>query len=268
VAGSFSLRASAALYLAVARMSFRRQSTYRGAMLAGMFTNTVFGVIRAAVLRSAIAQSSVGGLTKTSATAFVFVSQAMIAVTSLFGDFGLIALVKSGDVATELHRPWDWSLYRLSSDLGRSFFNMITRGLSIALIGWMLYRLEIPSVEHLVSFVIVASLAAVLASRIWAISGVSAFWLIDASGVVQLVVSIAMLGTGLLVPLQILPAGLRSVFRVLPFSGLVQNPVDVLLGLQSFGRVVIHQLIWIVIFELLLRLQLRAATRKLEVQGG
>jgi ABC-2 type transport system permease protein len=237
-------------------------------MLAGMFTNTVFGVIRAAVLRSAIAESSVGGLTKTSATAFVFVSQAMIAVTSLFGDFGLIALVKSGDVATELHRPWDWSLYRLSSDLGRSLFNLITRGIAIAVTGWLLYHLTIPPLQHIASFVVAAILAAVLASRLWTISGVSAFWLIDASGVVQLIVSIAMLGTGLLIPLQVLPAGLHDFFRVLPFAGLVQNPVDVLLGLQGVGSVVVHQLFWIVILEVLLRTQLRAATRKLEVQGG
>jgi ABC-2 type transport system permease protein len=256
------------LYAAVARMSFRRQSTYRGAMLAGMFTNTVFGVIRAAVLRSAIAQSSVGGLTKTSVTAFVFVSQAMIAVTMLFGDFGLIALVKSGDVATELHRPWDWSMYRLSSDLGRSAFNLITRGLSIAALGWLIYRLRLPSGQAFVSFVLVALLAAVLASRIWTIGGLSSFWLIDATGVVQLIVSIATLSTGLLVPLQILPSSLRAVFHVLPFSGLIQGPVDVLLGLQSVGRVALHQVAWIIVFEILLRAQLKAATHKLELQGG
>lgn len=41
-------------YLELARAGFRRQSTYRLAVLAGVVTNIVFGVIRAAILFAAV----------------------------------------------------------------------------------------------------------------------------------------------------------------------------------------------------------------------
>jgi ABC-2 type transport system permease protein len=237
-------------------------------MIAGALTNVAFGFIRVGVLRSAMGDTVVSGMDRDAATAFVFLTQAMIAVTSLFGDFALIGSVRDGQVATELHRPWDWSAYRLSADLGKSAYQLITRGLLIAVIGWLAFRLSIPSIDRLLWFALTVSLAAVLASRLWTISGLSAFWVVDATGVMQLAVMIALFGTGLLVPLQMLPAVAESVLRVLPFASLVQGPADVLLGLRQPAGVIGLQIMWIVILEIVLRRILRSAVRKLEVQGG
>jgi ABC-2 type transport system permease protein len=256
------------LYAEVARLSFRRFSVYRGAMFAGTFTNTVFGFIRAAVLRDSIGASSVAGLTATSATQLVFLGQAMIAITMLFGDYSLIALVKSGDVATELHRPWDWSVYRLASDLGRSAYHAMTRGVLIAVIGWLAFRLPVPQLGNVAWFAVTATLAAVLASRIWTMAGLSAFWLVEATGVMQVGVALATFSTGLLVPLQLFPDRFADVLYVLPFASLLQGPIEVLLGIRSPLLVIGLQLMWIAGAECLLRWELRAALRKLEVQGG
>ena len=135
------------LYVEVTRMSFRRQSTYRGAMVAGTFTNFVWGFLLASVLRSVIGDGNVGGLTRTTATSFTFLAQGLIATARMFGDMTLVTAVRSGDVATELQRPWDWSAYRLSSDLGQSFFSTLTRGASIVVAGWVVYRLPLPAVS-------------------------------------------------------------------------------------------------------------------------
>jgi ABC-2 type transport system permease protein len=237
-------------------------------MIAGALTNVVFGFLRAAVLRTAMGNQVVGGMDRNAATGFVFLTQAMIAVTSLFGDMALIASVRSGDVATELHRPWDWSTYRLSYDLGKSTYQLISRSLLITMVGWVAYQLAVPPLDRVAWFLLTVFLAAVLASRIWTISGLSAFWVVDATGVVQFAVMAALFGTGLLVPLQILPASVESVLLVLPFASLVQGPADVVLGLRSPVVVIALQVMWIVILEVVLRVILRSATRKLEVQGG
>jgi ABC-2 type transport system permease protein len=192
----------------------------------------------------------------------------MLSVTSLFGDYALVGLVKSGDVATELHRPWDWSLYRLGNDLGKSAFAGITRGLAIAVGGWLMFALPAPELRRILMFLITVVLAAVLASRIWTISGIAAFWLVDATGVVQLFVAFAMFTTGLVVPLQILPEVLGAAFGYSPFASLIQRPTDVLLAQRSLAPVVAVQVGWIAVFEIILRLELLAATRRLEVQGG
>jgi ABC-2 type transport system permease protein len=256
------------LYIEVVRMSFRRQSTYRGAMIAGTFTNFVWGFLLASVLRSVIGSGSVGGLTRTTATSFTFLAQGLIATSRMFGDMTLVASVRSGDVATELLRPWDWSLYRLSSDLGQSVFSTLTRGASIITAGWVVYRLPLPTLTNGLAFVVCAVLAAVLASRLWTMAGIASFWLVDGTGVVNMVVGLATFGAGLIVPLQIYGDGVRRVLYLLPFAGLVQGPIDVFLGIRSVRAVVGLQVVWIVILEALLRQQLGAATRKLELQGG
>lgn len=256
------------LYVEVARMSFRRQSTYRGAMVAGTFTNFVWGFLLASVLRSVIGDGSVGGLTRTTVTAFTFLSQGLIATARMFGDATLVASVRSGDVATELQRPWDWSAYRLSSDLGQSLFSTFTRGASIVVAGWVIYRLPLPVFSNLLAFTVCAVLSAVLASRLWTMAGLASFWLVDGTGVMQMVVAAATFGAGLIVPLQIFGDGIRQMLYLLPFAGLVQGPIDVFLGLRGVTAVLSLQVVWIVLLELALRLELGAATKKLEVQGG
>lgn len=256
------------LYVEVARMSFRRQSTYRGAMVAGTFTNFVWGFLLASVLRSVIGTGSVGGLTKTTATSFTFLAQGLIATARMFGDTALMTSVRSGDVATELQRPWDWSAYRLSSDLGQALFSTVTRGASIVLAGWVIYRLPLPSVSNVAAFALCTVLSAVLASRLWTMAGLASFWLVDGSGVMQMLVGVATFGSGLIVPLQVFGDELRRFLYLLPFAGLVQGPIDVFLGLRSVVVVAVLQVVWIAILELALRVELGAATKKLELQGG
>ncbi len=256
------------LYVEVTRMSFRRQSTYRGAMVAGTFTNFVWGFLLASVLRSVIGDGNVGGLTRTTATSFTFLAQGLIATARMFGDMTLVTAVRSGDVATELQRPWDWSAYRLSSDLGQSFFSTLTRGASIVVAGWVVYRLPLPAVSNVAAFALCAVLSAVLASRVWTMAGLASFWLVDGTGVMQMVVGAATFGAGLILPLQIFGDGLRRILYLLPFAGLVQGPIDVFLGLRNLASVVVLQIVWIVILEVALRVELGAATKKLEVQGG
>jgi ABC-2 type transport system permease protein len=256
------------LYVEVVKLSFRRYSTYRGAMLAGAVTNLMFGFIRANVLQAAIGAGVVAGYSARSATAFTFATQALIAATSIFGDSMLANQVRSGEVATDLVRPWDWSVYRLATDAGRSLYALLTRGLIIGITGWIAFRLPLPSLVHSLQFVVCLVVAIILASRVWTIAAMAGFWMVDASGVVQIVVAAAALGSGLLLPISLYPDWLEGPLRVLPFASLIQGPVDVLLGIRSFAPTVAIQLTWMVILEVALRLQLRIALQKLVVQGG
>ena len=176
--------------------------------------------------------------------------------------------MRTGEVAVDLVRPWDWSTFRLASDLGRSAFATVSRGLVIALAGWLAYRYPLPTSPRMVAFLIVLVAAAALASRLWTIAGLVGFWVVDASGVVQFAVVGASLFSGVLLPLSLYPDGLAHVLRLLPFAGLVQGPTEVFLGASSVWGVLAHQVAWIALLEGVLRVELRAAMRKLEVQGG
>ncbi len=256
------------VYLEIARLSFRRYSTYRGAAFAGVFTNTVFGFVLASILRAAVGDRTVGGLDRDDVTLFTFAAQGMLAVVNAFGDFELANRVLSGEVATELHRPVDFASFKLANDVGRSGFNALARGIPPFVIGWIAFRFELPGPSRVASFLMAIAVAVVLSSRLWTIVGLVSFWLTDGNGVVQMMVLVVSTFGGVLIPLQFFPDSMVRVLEVLPFAALVQLPVDVYLGFRNVGAVLVVQSGWVVTLELVLRWELRLALRKLEIQGG
>ena len=105
------------LYAAVAARSFRRFSTYRTSTLAGVFTNSVFGVIYSyAYLAVWNQESHAGGYDATDAVTYVWIGQALLMTVALWGGGttdDLAQRIRTGDVAIDLYRPvgligWYW----------------------------------------------------------------------------------------------------------------------------------------------------------------
>ena len=102
------------LWWEVARRGFRRYATYRGATFAGVFTNTVFGFIRAYVFVALFrVAGEIAGFRLTDAITYTFVSQGMLMPFYMWGWSEIADTVYSGQVATDLYRPLDYQLYWL-----------------------------------------------------------------------------------------------------------------------------------------------------------
>lgn len=77
---------AAGLYAAVATRTFRRFSTYRAATAAGVFTNSVFGVIYSfAYLALWDERPGAGGYDAADAVTFVWIGQALLMTVALWG---------------------------------------------------------------------------------------------------------------------------------------------------------------------------------------
>jgi len=77
--------------------------------------------------------------------------------------------------------------------------------------------------------------------------------------------------SGMLLPLAIMPAWLRNIAAVLPFSQAVYLPVSVLSGLTPLNelpRIWLLQLIYLTALLAASRLIFRRAVRVVTVQGG
>jgi ABC-2 type transport system permease protein len=218
--------------------------------------------------RSGEGPSILDGLTPKTIITYSFAAQAVAMVVSAFGDYALAARVRSGDIATDLGRPVDFSLFRLAHDLGRSAFHFLARGVSVMAVGWLVFRFPLPTWLAVVKFVPLMVLAAAIASRLWTIVGLASFWMRDGTGAVQLMVVFVAFGTGGHLPLQFYPTVLKHLLRLLPFASMMQLPCGVLVGVESFGKVAAMQLTWLVILEILLRFELRRARTRLELNGG
>ena len=120
------------LYAAVAARSFRRFSTYRAATLAGIFTNSVFGVIYSyAYLALWHQRPDAGGYDATDAVTYVWLGQALLMTVALWGGGttdDLADRIRTGDVAIDLYRPIGLVGWYLAGDLGRATYHALTRG--------------------------------------------------------------------------------------------------------------------------------------------
>ena len=129
-------------YVAVVGATFRRQASYRAATVAGIFTNSVFGVVLGAVMVAVFRErSEIDGLTGPGAATLTFVSQGMLVIVATFGWRDLAERVRSGDVATDLLQPVSFSLFSGATFLGSSLYAAVARGTVPFLVGAAVFDL-------------------------------------------------------------------------------------------------------------------------------
>lgn len=260
------------LYVEIARRSFRRFSTYRAATLAGAFTNTVFGFLKAYVLLAVFRQSpDIGGFDSRDAVTFVFLGQALIAPTGAFSGPDIAERIRTGDVVTDLYRPVDFQLYWLAHDLGRAAFQILGRGVFPIVAGALAFDVRLPSVPMAIAFAMSLLLAIAVSFSLRFIVNITGFWLLDTRGAFQLFTVMAIFLSGMVVPVTLFPSWLEAVARASPFTSVLQLPAELWLGLPAGGSVAGHlatQTAWLVASLVGGRVVLAAAVRKVVVQGG
>lgn len=264
------------LYAAVAAGGFRRYATYRTATAAGVFTNTVFGLVVAyTYLALWDERPALGGYDPAQAVTYVWLGQALLAACALLGggfENELIERIRTGDIAIDLYRPVDLQLWWLAGDFGRAVFHLLGRGVLPMVFGALLFELALPTaVGTWLAFSVAVVFAIVVSFALRYLVGLSAFWLLDGAGAAQLASLAAMFFSGMLLPLTVFPGLLGEVARALPWSALLQVPADVLLGKSTgFGllRAYAFQIGWAVVLLGAGRLLQYAATRRVVVQGG
>ena len=264
------------LHLAVATRAFRRYSTYRAATLAGIFTNSVFGVIYSYAYLALWAQRpDAGGYDATDAVTYVWLGQALLMTVAFWGGGAtddLADRIKSGDIAIDLYRPVGLLGWYLAADLGRATYHLVTRGLGPTLIGALLFHISWPpDVAAWFGVVVSVVLAVVVSFGIRFLLASSAFWLLDANGPRVLGGVLGLFLSGMVLPLVLFPGWLRDVALALPWASDLQTPADIWLGHRTGWSLVTGlalQAVWAVVLLGACQLMLRAATRKVVVQGG
>ncbi len=264
------------LHLAVARSSFRRYSTYVGATVAGVFTNSVFGVIYSfAYLALWAARPDAGGYDATDAVTYVWLGQALLMTVAVWGGGTtdeLAERIRTGDVAVDLYRPAGLLGWYLAGDLGRAGYHLLVRGLGPTLIGLLVFHIRLPAgLVAFAAFLVSVVLAVLTSFAIRFLVALTAFWLLDQSGIRMAAGVFALFFSGMTLPLVIFPEPLRSIALALPWASYVQTPADVWLGKHTGADLVAAlglQILWAGVLLVSCQLVLRAATRKVVVQGG
>jgi ABC-2 type transport system permease protein len=262
------------LYLELAKKSFQRQVAYRTATLAGLITNVFFGVLRASILIAVYnAQTnSVPNYSVRDAITYTGLTQAFIGALTLWGWFEMINSIKSGEVASDLSRPYDYYNFWLARDLGRSVFQLVTRGVLGMLVFIVFFGASVPTSLSQWLLLTISLLLALLLSFSWRfLASAVAFWTTDAVGWMRIASLGILLPTGFMIPLAFMPVWLQTLCYLTPFPGMINTPVDIYLGRTTGGAalsLIALQVGWAIVLMMLGRLAAYAGRRKLTIQGG
>ncbi|KAA8887680.1 ABC transporter permease [Nocardia colli] len=263
-----------AVYAQLVRAGFRRQSQYKLAMFAGLFTNCVFGFVRAAVMLAAVrATGDFGGYNEGSIGAYVWLSQGLLGAMQFMGPpLDLADRVKNGDIAIDFLRPVDVQFGYLAGDLGRAACTILPRGVPSVLIGVLTFGLVLPGtpLPYLLGAVSVLLAVAISFLCLFAVALIG-FWVVETRGLRVLYQVAGTFLAGLFVPVHMFPGWLRAIAQATPFPSILQSPIDVLsgriTGTAAVGVVAV-QVFWVLVVGGIGRVLLAAGRRKLEVQGG
>lgn len=258
------------LFWHLVQLSFRRQITYRAAMLAGLATNFFFGLLRMALLQALYgARPEVADMDLQEAITFTALSQATITLVSLWGWYDIIRSVNSGEIASDLLKPMNYFNFWLARESGRVGANFILRSLSILGLYALFLDLKAP---HNGLAILTSVLLAFLNSFAWRfLVNLAAFWTPNAIGVGRFAFSLTIIFSGFFLPLRFYPEWFVKLCYLTPFPAMVNTPIELYLGLVS-GRdtsiAVMGQIFWFLALLALGNLVLRAGIKHLVIQGG
>ncbi|QOR72815.1 ABC-2 family transporter protein [Ruania alkalisoli] len=255
-------------------LGFRRWSAYRMAAAAGAVTNSVFGLIKAAIVMGAVgaAGGSLAGYGPLAGATYAWLAQAFLAPVNVFTWTELAERIRSGDVAIDLARPVDPQLAYLATDLGRAAFQLLPRGGPPLLVGALTTGLALPADARPYLLGLASLVLAVVVSFAcrWLLN-VTAFWLLDLRGTSTLYLVASNVLCGLIVPVHWFPDWLATVASWTPFPAMLQHPIDIVMGRASDVDAVAllgQQALWAGGLLLVGRLAFAAGARRVVIQGG
>ncbi len=260
------------VYVEIARLAFRQNLAYRTAAVAGLFTNSVFGVILASVMISfygSLDAPSVEGWSRSDAVTLIWINQALIMPVYIWGWWEVSKSIQSGAIASDFLRPISWYGLWLGREAGRATVAILLRLFPTLFVGWLLFDIALPATAlQGFWFLIAVALAVWVSFSIRLLLNLTSFWLIDHRGVAATSMSIGTFLSGMAMPIDFFPTPLRTVAEVLPFQAVMMAPNTVYLGKGSALAVYGTQVMWVGVLGVACIALLRQGEKKLVVHGG
>lgn len=156
--------------------------------------------------------------------------------------------IRTGSLSPMLLRPMNPLWFNLASTMVAVPWRMLV--LLPILAGLVLWRPEVafwPGWGPALAFLLSVGLAFLASWLVQVVFGVLAFWFEQSLGFFSVYFAIWGLFSGYIVPLPLLPGGLREAAAWMPFHATLGAPVELLLGVAPIGATLGGQLGWVVV---------------------
>lgn len=256
-------------YRALLAAGFRQQGRARFAVVSGLATNVLFGILRTVLFLALYRQRpSVRGLDVADALTYVWVVQALFSVTYVTWQWEFSERVRSGALAVDLVRPVDPWAALLAFDVGRNLAQLLLRSLLPLAGAALLLDLALPhDATGWLAVPVTFVLAAVLGFELRFLQEATAFVTPDYRGIGSLLLFPIYFLAGFVVPVEFFPAGLRAAAVLSPVYGLLAGPVHVVQGIDV-GYSLAAQAFWVLVGAAVCRAVMARSVRRVVLAGG
>lgn len=187
--------------------------------------------------------------------------------------------IKNGTISMSFVKPISYRKRFIATTLGYFFVVTTIVGIPCFTIAYLVFYLigyiEVTSISifllHLVMFFIAQILACLLNDVINYIFGILCFYTSSGWGINQIKNVIVSFLSGSLLPLSFFPGVFGKILNYLPFAGMANNPVLILLmkfNIHESLSVIGLSLFWLVILEFIAFILFKHASKKITVHGG
>ena len=185
--------------------------------------------------------------------------------TRVFG-----ADIKTGRIAYQLNKPYNYFLYQVASSLGEIVWKLIFLIPTALLMGLILLGpIEGFSIAYVLPIITSTIFAVVLTSVIYGSVGLLSFWVEEATPFTWIIQKFQML-FGLFFPPEFFPTWLQPAINYSPVYAMMSGPCKLLANFSwdLFLNVTISQLVWLGVFVGLSLIFYKFGTKKVNVHGG
>jgi len=260
-------------YWSVIKARFRMLLQYRAAALAGFGTQLFWGILRVMLFDAFFRSSStVQPMSYEQTVTYLWLIQALLLLIPWRVEPDLRVMILNGNVAFELARPIDLYWFWYSRAIAYRTAPVVLRATPMFIVAGAFLGLQAPaSWAALGAFALAVVGALLLSCAITMLLTVSLLWTVSGQGINRLIMTLATLLSGSIVPLPFFPDWAQKALVWLPFSGLLDLPFRLYTGILAPTEilwVLPRQLAWTAILILFGRWLLSRARRRVVVQGG
>jgi ABC-2 type transport system permease protein len=267
-------------YVAIFRARFLLLLQYRAAALAGFGTQCWWGAVKVMVFTAFLSGPVASPMTLRETIDYIWLGQALLMMLPWSADTELARMVRTGDVGYERMRPLDTYAYwyaravarRTATPLLRAVPMVLTAGVLLPAAGLARWGLSTPAgLTAMWLFAISLVCVVALASAFSTILDLLVVLTLSERGVNTFVAPLAIVFSGSLIPLPLLPDWLQPLMRHQPFAGLLDFPLRIysghLSGISALAALA-WQAVWIVVLIVLGRMITARVMARLQIQGG
>lgn len=264
-------------YFSYFKLRFITNLQYRAAAWAGIATQIFFGFVYIMVYIAFYESGSKElPMQLDQLITYLWLNQALFTLIYMFyKDPELFNLVKNGNIAYELIRPKNLYFMWYFKIIGQRLAMVLLRFIPFIIFLVLLpepYRISLPaSIPGFLMFILTLAVGSLLMTAIITLYPIIAMRTLNEKGIVGVIIAIADILSGGVVPLPFFPKFLQAISRLLPFQYISDLPFRLYVGNISPAAGIqglVIQLVWIVILVTVGYIFMQKNIQKVVVQGG